>query len=435
MFFLNKRKKKKRSIILFTVVLLCTLLFCPKLTVSADENLTLYAKSAVLLDADTGRVLYGKNSDAFLANASTTKILTCIVTLENASLDDIVEVSAYAAGMPKVKLYMKQGEHFKLGDLLYSLMLESHNDSAVAIAEHVGGSMEGFAALMNTKAREIGCKNSWFITPNGLDATQNYTDKNGNVTQLSHGTCAEDLARIMAYCSFYSEQSAAFLQITRTQNYSFSNMEGRSFTCTNHNAFLNMMEGAVSGKTGFTSKAGYCYVAALERDGKRFTIALLACGWPNNKTYKWKDSKTLFTYGLQNYEYCKLEDVTVDNKILDPILVENAQTDFINQSYYMKLGIREGNQSQEDSALFIPNVTEPGSLKGLLLSKDEMIEVQHDVSKILKAPIKQGTVVGHIRYMLGDTCLRTDEIVTMESVSEIDFNWCFQKILHIYLIH
>lgn len=380
----------------------------------------MYAKGAVLMDADTGRILYGKNSDAFMANASTTKILTCIVALENASLDDLVEVSAYAASMPKVKLYMKQGEHFKLRDLLYSLMLESHNDTAVAIAEHVGGSMEGFAAMMNTKAREIGCKNSWFITPNGLDATQNYTDKDGSSMQLSHGTCAEDLARIMAYCTFFSEQSESFKKITRTQSYSFSSTEGRNFNCNNHNAFLNMMEGAVSGKTGFTSKAGYCYVGALEKDGKRFTIALLACGWPNNKTYKWKDSRVLFTYGLENYEYYSLDEVAFDSKILDPILVENAQTDCMNQSFFAQVGIREENEE---------------GLKGLLLSKDEKIEVYHEIAQELKAPVEQGTVVGCIRYMLGDTCLRSEEIITMEAASEIDYRWCFQKIMEKYLLH
>ncbi|HKM34937.1 MAG TPA: D-alanyl-D-alanine carboxypeptidase family protein [Lachnospiraceae bacterium] len=431
--FFSVRKRKRKSIILL-IVMLCLLFCSPRLTVYAQEDPSLYATGAVLMDADTGRILYGKNSDAFLANASTTKILTCIVALENASLDDLVEVSAYAASMPKVKLYMKQGEHFKLKDLLHSLMLESHNDSAVAIAEHVGGSMEGFAVMMNAKAREIGCKNSWFITPNGLDATQNYTDTDGNSMQLSHGTCAEDLARIMAYCTFYSDQSELFLKITRTPSYSFLSSEGRSFSCVNHNAFLNMMEGAISGKTGFTSKAGYCYVGALERDGKRFTIALLACGWPNNKTYKWKDSRVLFTYGLENYEYHRLDEVAFDRKILDPILVENAQTDYMDQSCFVQLGIREGCGTQ-DSNDHTDYHADEGSLKGLLLSKDEKIEVHQEVARKLKAPVEQGTVVGCIRYMLGDTCLRSDEIITMQAATEIDFSWCFQKVMERFLLY
>lgn len=154
MYFLMKKEREKGGVpcLLLTAVILFQFLYI-KMDVKGAEPPSLYAAAAVLMDADTGRVLYEKNGDVFMSNASTTKILTCIVALENASPEEIVEVSAYAAGMPKVKLFMNQGEHFKLGDLLYSLMLESHNDSAVAIAEHVGGSMEGFAAMMNEKRR------------------------------------------------------------------------------------------------------------------------------------------------------------------------------------------------------------------------------------------------------------------------------------------
>lgn len=160
---------------------------------AAEENLQLYAQAAVLMDADSGRVLYGKNEDAVLPMASTTKIMTCILALEYGDLEQIAEASAYAAGMPKVKLYVKQGEKFRLKDLLYSLMLESHNDAAVVVAEAVGGSVEQFAAMMNQKARDIGCYDTYFITPNGLDATVNETGK-------THATTAADLAKIMAYC-------------------------------------------------------------------------------------------------------------------------------------------------------------------------------------------------------------------------------------------
>ena len=160
---------------------------------SPDETLQLYAQSAVLMDADSGRVLYGKNPEDILPMASTTKIMTCILALEYGNPEEIVEVSAYAATMPKVKLYVKQGEKYRLKDLLYSLMLESHNDSAVVIAEAVGGSVEGFAAMMNQKARDIGCFDTYFITPNGLDAVVNDSGR-------THSTTARDLAKIMAYC-------------------------------------------------------------------------------------------------------------------------------------------------------------------------------------------------------------------------------------------
>ena len=150
-----------------------------------SELRQLYAQSAVLMDADSGRILFEKNGYEQRPMASTTKIMTLIVTLENANLDEVVTVSDYAASMPDVQLGIRAGEQFRLEDLLYSLMLESHNDSAVAVAEHVGGSVEGFAALMNAKARDIGCYDTYFITPNGLDAE----DENG-----VHSTTAADLA-------------------------------------------------------------------------------------------------------------------------------------------------------------------------------------------------------------------------------------------------
>ena len=157
----------------------------------AQPDFTLYARSAVLMDADNGRVLYEKNGYEHMPNASTTKIMTCILALEQGNLEDEVEVSSYAASMPQVHLGMNTEDRFRLKDLLYSLMLESHNDSAVAIAEHIGGTVEGFARKMNQKAKELGCKDTYFITPNGLDGQ----DENG-----IHGTTAEDLAKIMSYC-------------------------------------------------------------------------------------------------------------------------------------------------------------------------------------------------------------------------------------------
>ena len=150
-----------------------------------QENIKLYATSAVLLDASNNRILYEKDSHKKMAMASTTKIMTLIVALENSNVDEVVTVSSNAAKMPDVQLNIREGEKYRLGDLMYSLMLESHNDSAVAIAEHVSGSVEDFAKLMNQKAEEIGCNDTHFVTPNGLDAT----DEGG-----THSTTAADLA-------------------------------------------------------------------------------------------------------------------------------------------------------------------------------------------------------------------------------------------------
>ena len=167
---------------------------------------------------------------------------------------------------------MKEGETYYLKDLLYALMLESYNDAAVAIAEHIGNTTEGFAEMMNEKARSLGCQNTYFITPNGLDAQIEGSDG----TVLVHSTTAEDLARMMAYCVLESPEKERFLEITRTRNYCFSDTGNKkTVSCVNHNALLDMDKELLSGKTGFTGGAGYSYVAAEETEGRIFAIALL----------------------------------------------------------------------------------------------------------------------------------------------------------------
>lgn len=437
----------------------CAVFLAAQLSVSAEEtypeaDISLYATAAVLMDGDTGRVLYGKNADTPMAMASTTKILTCILVLENASLDDTLEVSAYAASMPKVKLYLKEGEQYTVRDLLYSLMLESHNDSAVALAEHVGKrlleqpladkpageytleesgkAVAAFARLMNEKAVELGCRDSWFITPNGLDATQEFTLQDGTVIRKEHCTTAAELARIMSYCIGESPQKDAFLEITRTGNYSFY-ANGRSFSCTNHNAFLNMMNGALSGKTGFTNKAGYCYVGALERDGRTFVVALLACGWPNHKTWKWSDTRELMEYGLGNYFYrsFKEEENAFDERLLKPVPVLNGQTERLGGTAYTGIAVAEKDTIREEGKA--GEAGETAEVEGLLMRADEEVLVEYDWEKTLTAPVESGTQVGEIRYMVGGIVYQRQRIVTVDSVAEICFDWCLEQVLNRFL--
>lgn len=442
----------KKIIIFFMCTLILFHYTCVVKAEGEEEtNLDLYSKAAVLMDASSGRVLYSKNGTEVLPMASTTKIMTCMIALENCDISETVEVSAYAASMPKVHLGMKAGEQFILKDLLYSLMLESHNDSAVAIAEHIGrksytqnmqadesenkeiGKEENtkedsknmvlqFAEMMNAKAAEIGCDNTYFITPNGLDASANMKDG----SQRAHTTTAEDLAKIMAYCINKSPKAEEFLEITRTANYSFSNVEGkRSYSCNNHNAFLTMMDGALSGKTGFTAKAGYCYVGALERDGKKFSVALLACGWPNHKSWKWSDTKQLMNYGLDHYEYRSFTEIPYDESKLKPILVENGQTENIGELAYTGVQIENAdtiNQGEEADTI------NQNELDGLLLRDDENIEVVYEINNKLKAPITAGTKVGSICYIVNGNTYKTEEIETTNTILEIDFLWCMDKV-------
>lgn len=377
-----------------------------------STNIQLYARSAVLMDADSGRVLFGKNENEQMPMASTTKIMTCILALENGNMEDMVTVSAYAAGQPKVHLGMYEGQQFKLEDLLYSLMLESHNDSAVAIAEHIGGSVEGFAAMMNQKARDIGCFDTFFITPNGLDAS--VTDREGN-TRV-HSTTAKELARIMKYCITESEKKEEFLEITRAQNHFFSDGSGKgSYSCNNHNAFLSMMDGALSGKTGFTNNAGYCYVGALRREEKTFVVALLACGWPNNKNYKWSDTRELMGYGLENYEY---RDV-YEQPGLEPLPVEGGVPDSRHPYGKAYVGI---SLEEQDSELRV------------LLKDGETVEKKIQIPDTLTAPVKEGSMAGSMKYYLDGELIREYPIITDSDVERMDFRWIAGYIWGLYAL-
>ena len=382
--------------------------------------LKLYAQGAVLMDAKSGRVLYSKNGKEQLPMASTTKIMTLIVTLEQANLEDVVTVSSYAASMPNVQLHIREGERYRLRDLLYSLMLESHNDTAVAIAEHVGGSVEEFAVLMNQKAKEIGCENTWFITPNGLDATAEYSDAFGEKEIRNHATTAEDLARIMAYCIMESPGKEEFLEITRTSSYSFSDVEGkRNFGCTNHNAFLSMMEGALSGKTGFTNKAGYCYVGALKQGERVYTVALLACGWPSHKTYKWSDTRELMEYGLEYYTLHDLEEVKIPLEAYEPIVALEAQSKKIGEKVMIPVGLEEEKRQ---------------SVGRIMLNPNEHIKIAFERVDELVAPVKKGQKIGELYYMVGEEKWKTMKVVTMEEVARIDLCWCLKILAKYWLI-
>ena len=390
---------KKWLMFLFVLVL--------GIPVQAEEPDELYAQSAVLMDAESGRVLFEKNGLDVKAMASTTKIMTCILALENADEKTEVTFSENAVRQPKVHLGASKGETFYLGDLLHSLMLESHNDSAVAIAEAVAGNVNKFANMMNRKAKDIGCENTYFITPNGLDAK----DENGK-----HSTTAVDLARIMSYCIMKSSMRERFLEITAAPQYSFTNTDGKkTYSCSNHNSFLNMMDEAISGKTGFTSDAGYCYVGAVKRDGRTFVVSLLACGWPNNKTYKWKDMKKLASYGIDNYDYRKIDELP----LLGDILVEE--------------GIPESGNlfDQAKVSVCVEKQEEPITV---LMKESEEIEVQVQQEDSISAPVSSGEKIGQITYLLNGDVIARYPIVIENDVRKKDFAWTFSEILEMYAL-
>lgn len=412
----------KKIFFIFSLCSLCTLFIPPLLLAKGDEPnaSNLHALSACLMDADSGRILYGKECGTVRANASTTKILTCILALEYGNPEDIVTVSKYAASMPDVQLNMNTGEQYKLGDLLYSLMLESHNDTAVAIAEHIGGDVQGFARLMNEKAEDIGCTDSHFITPNGLDASETIDG-----TEYIHGTTAADLCRIMAYCI----QNEEFLKITQTASHSFTNYVSgddgnvvpgtKSYTVNNKNAFLSMMEGVISGKTGFTGDAGYCYVTALKRDDRTFTVALLGCGWPNNRTYKWQDASLLLNYGLDNYTK---NDIFEYGKTLPKLKVAEGIYDASLQSGIHAGEVPEVALTIDEQALIF------------LTKQEDTIRADYKYATGIEAPVEKGEVLGSVTYFINDMVVKKYNLYAAESVEKFDYEFCLKGVVKKFLM-
>lgn len=352
------------------------------------EEEKLYARSAALIDADTGRVLYGKNADAIMPMASTTKIMTCIIALEYGNLEDVYTVSSYAASMPQVKAGYKKDEQYRLEDLLYALMLESHNDAAVVIAEGVAGSVEGFAALMNRKAAELGCSSTHFVTPNGLDAE-------------GHQTTAAELGKIAAYAM----GNERFCEIIQTRSYTYANVSGdHTHSIQNKNAFLDQYEGCIGIKTGYTGDAGYCYVGCARRGDVTLISVVLACGWPPHKTYKWQDCRVLLDYGFADFQK---KEVLSPQKSFDTIPVNNGIEDTIT-------------------------ISTADSLT-LLIGGKEHVRVEYLLPETVEAPVAAGEQVGTMELYLNDTLYQTYPVQADQAVGEFTWKYAFDVIIKYFL--
>ena len=341
------------------------------------EKLSLNARAAVLMDADSGRILYGKNETMVFPMASTTKIMTLIVALEHNEPDQIVMASAGASAMPEVRLGVHEGERYRMEDLYYAMMLESFNDAAMMIAEGTVGSVENFAELMNEKAISLGCTQTYFITPNGLDAA----DEKG-----VHSSTAEDMAKIMRYAI----DNEDFLKITQTADYSFTDCDRkRSFEVHNKNVLLTMMDGVLSGKTGYTADAGYCYVCAVKKDDRTFIAALLGSGWPPHKGYKWSDVQTLLDYGDKNYRY---QTIDISKGVPDrQVHVMNGEQDFATV------------RAKQTNYRF-------------LLSSEDKVHVESVLPGQLEAPVEAGQSVGSIRIFVNGDLTAENDYVTADRI-------------------
>ncbi|WP_102027371.1 D-alanyl-D-alanine carboxypeptidase family protein [Salirhabdus sp. Marseille-P4669] len=277
----------KKGFLFLLILLLCLSILPTKILAAPGVS----AENAVLMEFESGRVLYEKNAHQQKSIASITKILTAIVAIENGNLNDVVTVSDRAVRTEGSSIYLKPGDKVKLKDLIYGLMLRSGNDSAVAIAEHVGGSVEGFAHLMNEKARWIGMQNSHFANPHGLE-------------QDGHYSTAYDMALLMRYAM----HNQTFAKISGTVSYQ---SETYKYPWRNKNKLLTQYyKYCIGGKTGFTRKAGRTLVTSAEKEGMKLIAVTL------NASGDWNDHTNLYEWGYKSYE---LELIKNEGDILIPL--------------------------------------------------------------------------------------------------------------------
>ena len=338
------------------------------------------SRAAVIYDRTSGAVIYGKNEDTVKKMASTTKIMTAVIVLENGNLSDVVEVSKKAAGTGGSRLGLTAGAKITVNDLLYGLMLCSGNDAAVALAQHIGGSVQGFAELMNKKVEELGLKNTHFVTPHGLDEEEHYTT-------------AYELAKITDYALNIDK----FAEIVRTKNYTVT-INGYSKTLGNTNELLGNLNGVYGVKTGFTNGANRCLVTAIKRDNLDIICVVLGADTKKNRT---QDSIKLIEYAFKNYQLIDLNGI--------------IEKEFVNWKLenMHAVEIIKGKKQYANLIIDIHDV----SYYPVNKNDIDKIAVTIETEKTINAPVNENQVLGKLTLKIGEK-----EVKQIDIICENDIN-------------
>lgn len=347
----------------------------------------------IVYDRISKSMIIGKNEDVKSAMASTTKIMTSIVILEKADLGEMVTVSAKAGGTGGSRLGLKRGDKASVRDLLYGLMLRSGNDAAVALAEHVGGSVKEFAELMNEKASELGLTNTHFVTPHGLD-------------DANHYTTALELAKL----TDYAMDNETFAKIVGTKSTTIY-INNQSRQINNTNELLGVLNGVVGVKTGFTNNAGRCLVTETKRNNMDIITIVLGADTKKDRT---KDSVNLIEYTFSKYKMYNVEE---------QIIEEFNKWKNINEK---RILITKGKQSNPKLAL--------GAIEKAIIPicDDDKIEYSINVLTEVEAPVEQWNVMGTLTVKLNGEILENIDIVNINEVQKRDWKDYFKIVLNTY---
>ncbi len=328
----------------------------------------LNSRSCVVLDRISGTILYGKNEKNQVKMASTTKIMTALVVIENTTLDRTVEVSKKAAGTGGSRLGLKTGDKITIRDLLYGLMLCSGNDAAVCLAESIAGSVPEFSNLMNAKAQELGLTNTHFESPHGLDSDGHYTT-----------------AYELALLSNYALKNSHFLALVGTKNYTVT-INGYPKNLSNTNELLGALNGVYGIKTGFTNGANRCLVSACKRGNMDIICVVLGA---DTKNFRTKDSIKLIEYTFKNYEYFDLKGFAT-NSISE---WQKNNTNFFS----IEKGVSNDLTIKPDSSL--ENYSVIPVRKDLISNMKATITMEGN----LQAPVKEESCLGKLCISSGET--------------------------------
>ena len=391
--------KKLKRVILSTFLIFILTTF--SITSYAAEKITISSGAGLLIERSSNRILFEKNAYEIMYPASTTKILTAIVVLENAELDELATVSKNALEtIPNgyVTCNLQIGEELSVKDLMYALMVKSANDAAVVLAEHVGGSVEGFADMMNQKAKEIGCKNTHFVNPNGIH------DEN-------HYTTAYDLY-LMADYALSFEHTNEFRDFVSRTSYTLpaTNLypaDDRIFSTTNELIKINnndridnyYYKNALGIKTGHTSQAGYCLVSSSSRDDLEFISVILDGGFDSRGlSERYTETIKLFNFGYDNFTLTKIKEA---NNIIDTIIVEKATKETESLNLLIKDSITVINDKSTDVDKINPDIK---------------------LNENIIAPITKGDVLGTITYTVDDIDY-TSDLIAANDVEKFDITF------------
>lgn len=347
---------------------------------STDEPI-INSKAGLIYDRKSGTVIWGKNENKRVAMASTTKIITCIIVLENANLNDEITVSGKAAGTGGSRLGLKKGDKITIHDLLYGLMLRSGNDSAVALAEHVGGDKGGFAKLMNSKAKELGLKDTHFVTPHGLDDPEHYTT-------------AYELAKI----TDYALKNEKFAKIVNTKDCTIS-INGYSKALTNTNELLGYLQGVNGVKTGFTNNAGRCLVTSINRDN--FEIITVVLG-ADTKKIRTTDSIKLIEYAYKNYNYINIENIVKEK--FDVWKSMNEKRILVEKGKCANVKLELSDIKNKVIPIKSDNV--------------DNVSIEINCLYYLMAPIEKGKIVGNLKVTLNGEVIEVIDIINKEEIEK-----------------